>query len=75
MEPATTSAVTSPLELDTYSNNTEKFHNNLVLINILDSLPNRVEKSKAGPRVSSYSCSVQSEQQQDRNQFWKQTEL
>ena len=37
--------------------------------------PQRVKKSKAGPRVSSYSCSVQSEQQQERNQFWKQTEL
>ena len=25
--------------------------------------------------MSSYSCSVQSEQQQERNQFWMQTEL
>jgi len=28
--------------------------------------PHEVEKPKAGPAVSSYSCSVRSEQQQDR---------
>ena len=67
MEPATTSAVISPLELDTYSiYRTEKFHNNLVNINTLDSLPTEVETSNPGRPVSSYSRSVHSEQQQEK---------
>ena len=53
MEPATTSAVTSPLELDTYSNNTEKFHNNPtgpVLYNSLDSLPTKSRSPRLAPQ-------------------------
>ena len=67
MEPAIGSADTSPTLLHTNSNITEKFHSNLVLLyNPLDSLPHEVEKPKVGPAVSSYSCSVQSEQQQEK---------
>ena len=50
MEPATTSAVTSPLELDNYSiYRTEKFHNNLVNINTLDSLPSESRSPRLAP--------------------------
>ena len=66
MEPAIGTADTSPTLLHTDSTNTEKFHNNLGTINTLDSLPIEVKTSNPGRPVSSYSCSVHSEQKQEK---------
>ena len=52
MDPATTSAVTSPLELNIDSNYTKKFHYNPmdpVLYNPLDSLPTKSRSPRLAP--------------------------
>ena len=53
MEPAIPSAVTLPLEFDTHSIYTEKFHDNPtgpVLYNSLDSLPTKSRSPRLAPQ-------------------------